>query len=185
MAVQTGRLTAAPALAGTATLSPAGTLCLGATAALLGLVEAGVFPLRANLLGTLLFYAGLVQIGAGFYEGKRGNSFGAVVFTAYGLLWLSLLALVALPGTGFGHAPHPSTMACYLAMWAAFSAILGNGTLHLGRALPVFFVALTLFLGLLAAGTATGSPLFMNVAAVAGIGCAIAAVGAARVQAKA
>lgn len=44
------------------------------------------------VLGLALFYGGLVQIVAGWWDLTVGNSFGATAFCSYAALWLSYAA---------------------------------------------------------------------------------------------
>jgi uncharacterized protein len=44
-------------------------------------------------MGLALFYGGLVQLLAGMWEFKTGNTFGATVFSSYGGFWMSFAAL--------------------------------------------------------------------------------------------
>ena len=41
------------------------------------------------VLGLALAYGGLVQVLAGMWEFRTGNTFGAVAFSSYGAFWLS------------------------------------------------------------------------------------------------
>ena len=76
----------------------------------------------AVVLGLALAYGGLVQLLAGIWEFRTGNTFGAVAFCSYGAFWISFWALnvfyakdiPAMPGT-------PS--AVYLRAWAIFTGL--------------------------------------------------------------
>ncbi|KAI8094320.1 GPR1/FUN34/yaaH family-domain-containing protein [Thamnidium elegans] len=48
--------------------------------------------------GLAIFYGGLVQLLAGMWEFKTGNTFGATAFSSYGGFWLSF-AMIYIPGT--------------------------------------------------------------------------------------
>ena len=54
------------------------------------------------------------QIIAGIMEWKKNNTFGTTAFTSYGLFWLTLVALIALPTLGIGSKPTPDAMGAYL-----------------------------------------------------------------------
>eukprot|EP00981_Chlorochromonas_danica_P014022 scaffold7235_cov248-Ochromonas_danica.AAC.1 len=44
-------------------------------------------------MGLAMFYGGLVQLLAGMWEFKTGNTFGALLFSSYGGFWMSFAAL--------------------------------------------------------------------------------------------
>jgi len=160
----------------TANPAPLGLLGFGMTTVLLNLHNAGLFPLDAMILGMGIFYGGLGQIIVGIMEWKKNNTFGATAFTSYGLFWLTLVALIILPRTGFGEAPNAIAMTSYLFLWGMFTAILFIGTLKLSRALQVVFGSLTVLFFLLAAGDATGSHLIKTIAGYEGIFCGLSAI---------
>ncbi|MDY6849680.1 MAG: acetate uptake transporter [Thermodesulfobacteriota bacterium] len=160
----------------TANPAPLGLLGFGMTTVLLNLHNAGLFPLDAMILGMGIFYGGLGQIIVGIMEWKKNNTFGATAFTSYGLFWLTLVALIILPRTGFGEAPNAIAMTSYLFLWGLFTAILFIGTLKLNRALQVVFGSLTVLFFLLAAGDATGSHLIKTIAGYEGIFCGLSAI---------
>ena len=160
----------------TANPAPLGLLGFGMTTVLLNLHNAGFFALDAMILGMGIFYGGLGQILVGIMEWKKNNTFGATAFTSYGLFWLSLVALIVLPKTGFGAAPQASAMTAYLAMWGLFSAVLFIGTFRLNKALVFVFGSLTLLFALLAAAEATGNPMVKMIAGYEGIACGLSAI---------
>jgi hypothetical protein len=67
--------------------APLGLLGFGITTVLLNLHNAGLYPLNSMILALGLVYGGLAQIIAGIMEYKKGNTFGTVAFTSYGLFW--------------------------------------------------------------------------------------------------
>jgi hypothetical protein len=160
----------------TANPAPLGLLGFGMTTVLLNLHNAGFFPLDAMILGMGIFYGGIGQIIVGIMEWKKNNTFGATAFTSYGLFWLSLVALIVLPKTGFGQAPEASAMVAYLTMWGLFTAVLFIGTLRLNRALQFVFGSLTILFFLLAIGDATGNHLIKTIAGWEGIVCGLSAI---------
>lgn len=160
----------------TANPAPLGLLGFGMTTVLLNLHNAGFFPLDAMILGMGIFYGGLGQIIVGIMEWKKNNTFGATAFTSYGLFWLTLVALIILPKTGFGQAPSISAMVAYLSMWGLFTAVLFIGTLKLNRALQFVFASLTILFFLLAIGDATESHLIKTIAGYEGIVCGLSAI---------
>ncbi len=160
----------------TANPAPLGLLGFGMTTILLNLHNAGFFGFDAMILGMGIFYGGLGQILVGIMEWKKNNTFGATAFTSYGLFWLSLVALVILPKTGFGAAPQASAMVAYLSMWGLFSAVLFIGTFRLNKALVFVFGTLVVLFFLLAAGEATGNHTITTIAGYEGIVCGLSAM---------
>ena len=81
--------------------APLGLLGFGLTTVLLNLHNAGLFPLDTMILAMGIAYGGLAQIIVGIMEFKKGNTFGTVAFSSYGLFWWSLVALLVLPKLTF------------------------------------------------------------------------------------
>lgn len=160
----------------TANPAPLGLLGFGMTTVLLNLHNAGFFPLDAMILGMGFFYGGIGQIIVGAMEWKKNNTFGATAFTSYGLFWLTLVALILLPKTGFIPASSPKAMGFYLSTWGLFSAVLFLGTFRLSRALQVVFGSLTILFFLLAAGDFTGNHALKVIAGYEGIFCGLSAI---------
>jgi hypothetical protein len=177
-----GHFTDAPAADQTATEVSATSLAvLGLTTILLSLHYAG-FSVGVTALGLGLFYGALAQIAAGLMAWKKLHAFGAVLGTAFGLFWLSLIAMVVLPETGFGRAPQPAALSSYLALWGLFTSILFTGASRLGRELQIFLAMFAIFLLLLAAGAAADSHLINALAGGEGIACGLAGIYASIVR---
>jgi succinate-acetate transporter protein len=175
----------APATDRTEADAPASSLIvLGLTTILFSLHHAGYFPFGEAALGAGLFYGSLGLIGAGLVAWKKHQPFSAVVGTAFGLFWLSLIALVIMPETGFGRAPQSSALSNYLALWGLFTSILLTGAGRLGRELVIFLSMLAVFLVLLAAGAAAESHLINALAGGEGIACGLVGIYAGIVRLK-
>jgi len=166
----------------TANPAPLGLMGFGMTTVLLNLHNAGFFELGTMILAMGICYGGLAQVIAGVMEWKKGNTFGTIAFTSYGLFWLSLVGLVVMPKMGLGEANSPSAMAAYLLMWGIFTGCLFIGTLKMNRAIQFVFASLTLLFLLLAAADATGSAALKAVAGVEGVVCGASAMYAAVAQ---
>ena len=160
----------------TANPAPLGLLGFGMTTVLLNLHNSGIYELGSMILAMGIFYGGLGQVIAGIMEWKKGNTFGTVAFTSYGLFWLSLVALIIMPEMGLGKAPDNSAMAAYLLMWGLFTAFLFIGTLKLSRSLQFIFATLTILFVLLAVGDLTGNLVIKHIAGYEGIICGFSAV---------
>lgn len=166
----------------TANPAPLGLLGFGMTTVLLNLHNAGVFEMNAMILGMGIFFGGIAQIIAGLMEWQKGNTFGTTAFTAYGLFWLSLIALLVLPMLGIGTSPDSVSMGFYLSIWGVLTFFLFIGTLRINGALQFVFGSLTVLFFLLAAGDFTGEPTFKITAGYVGIICGVAAIYTALAQ---
>jgi succinate-acetate transporter protein len=155
--------------------APLGLLGFGMTTVLLSFVHnARLGPLDGMLLGMGIFYGGLAQIIAGILEYKKGNTFGTVAFSSYGLFWLSYVALnwlgvtkvatsgvwpfsayaPAIPGYNTPWLISPEALMVYFFMWGLFTFGMFFGTLRANRALQSVFMTLTILFFLLAAKNA-------------------------------
>jgi len=144
--------------------APLGLLGFGMTTVLLNLHNAGFFPLDTMILAMGLAYGGLAQVIAGVMEFKKGNTFGTVAFTSYGLFWWSLVALLVLPSfslTGIGP-PTDVAIAAYFFMWGLFTFVMFFGTLKTNRALQFVFMSLAILFFLLTARELTGNAIIVG-----------------------
>lgn len=102
----------------TANPAPLGLLAFGMTTVLLNFANAGLYELSSMVLAMGIFYGGLAQVIAGSLEWKKNNTFGMTAFISYGMFWLSLVALVIMPGMFPKIAgPNATAMAVYLGLW--------------------------------------------------------------------
>lgn len=153
--------------------APLGLMGFGMTTVLLNLHNAGLFPINSMILAMGIFYGGIAQVIAGIMEFRKGNTFGTLAFTSYGLFWLSLVYLILLPTDKANLAPDNAAMAAYLFMWGLFTLIMFFGTLKTNRALQFVFMSLAILFFLLA--IARGVPALLPVAGVEGIICGFSA----------
>jgi succinate-acetate transporter protein len=145
--------------------APLGLLGFGLTTVLLNLHNAGLFPLDTMILAMGLAYGGLAQIIVGIMEFKKGNTFGTVAFSSYGLFWWSLVALILLPKLTFLtglNSPTNTAMAAYFFMWGLFTFAMFFGTLKSNRALQFVFMSLTILFFMLTARELIGNPAWFN-----------------------
>jgi succinate-acetate transporter protein len=164
--------------------APLGLLGFGLTTVLLNLHNAGLFPLDTMILAMGLAYGGLAQVIVGAMEFKKGNTFGTVAFTSYGLFWWSLVALLVLPSFSFVGISDPTemAMAAYFFMWGLFTFVMFFGTLKTNRALQFVFASLAILFFLLTAREVTGNPIlfgtftFNNLTGIEGVICGASAV---------
>jgi len=164
--------------------APLGLLGFGMTTVLLNLHNAGFYPLNSMILAMGLAYGGLAQVAAGIMEYKKGNTFGTVAFSSYGLFWWSLVLLLVLPrleifdvsATSPLQAADSTAIATYFFMWGLFTFIMFFGTLKTNRALQFVFLSLAVLFFLLTARELTGSTNLGIIAGYEGIICGFSAV---------
>ncbi len=142
--------------------APLGLLGFGITTVLLNFVHN--FRLTSSIdpmiLGMGIFYGGLAQVIAGVLEYKRGNTFGTVAFTSYGLFWWSFVFMNMLPQSTMFRtyiAVQSEAMMTYFFMWGLFTLMMFFGTLKKNRALQFVFMSLAILFFLLAAKSAIQS----------------------------
>ncbi len=158
----------------TANPAPLGLLAFGMTTVLLNMHNAGWFGMSSMILAMGIFYGGIAQVFAGWMEWKKGNTFGTVAFTSYGLFWLTLVFLILAPKWGWTDAP--AGMPEYLFMWGLFTFALFIGTLKHNRALQVVFFTLFVLFWLLALGDVTGNAALKTFTGYEGIVCGFSAI---------
>jgi uncharacterized protein len=110
----------------------------------------------AVVLPVALVYGGIVQILAGMWEFRTGNTFGAVAFSSYGAFWISLYFLFFIVGPhGIVAAQTHNAVAVYLYAWAIFTTYMFVASLRTSGALAAVFLVLTVTFWLLAIGNAS------------------------------
>jgi succinate-acetate transporter protein len=155
--------------------APLGLLGFGMTTVLLNIHNTGYYALGGMILAMGIFYGGMAQIFAGWMEWKKGNTFGTVAFSSYGLFWLTLVALILGPKLGLGETSK-GLMGWYFLVWGLFTFLMFIGTLKLNRALQVVFGTLTVLFVLLAIRDWAGSTLVGKIAGWEGIVCGLSAI---------
>ncbi|HRH48118.1 MAG TPA: acetate uptake transporter [Panacibacter sp.] len=161
----------------TANPAPLGLLGFGMTTVLLNIHNAGIYELDSMILGMGIFMGGLAQVLAGYQEWKKNNTFGATAFTAYGMFWLTLVAIIIIPKTSFGTDLKSSetAMGWFLFMWGLFTLFMFIGTLKLNRVLQLIFFTLTVLFFLLSVSDLTGNAPLKIAAGWEGILCGLLA----------
>lgn len=105
------------------------------------------------VLGLALAYGGIVQLLAGMWEFRTGNTFGAVAFSSYGAFWISFFILLltaksAFPTADVAH----NAIALYLYAWAIFTSYMFIASLRTTGAVSLVFLLLAVTFWLLAIG---------------------------------
>ena len=110
--------------------APLGLAGFGMTTILLNIHNAGFYELNAAIIAMGLCYGGLAQILAGMMEFRKGNTFGTVAFTSYGLFWWSLVLIWVLPKLGLANATPADFVGWYLTCWGVFTLFFFFGTFN-------------------------------------------------------
>ena len=160
--------------------APLGLLGFGMTTVLLNIHNAGLYPLGSMILAMGLVYGGLAQVIAGVMEFKKGNTFGTLAFTSYGLFWWSLVILLLLPNftllSPAAIAPDNTAMAAYFFMWGMFTLMMFFGTLKANRAVQFVFASLVALFFLLTTYRLTGNADLLMITGIEGIICGASAI---------
>ncbi len=153
--------------------APLGLCAFGMTTMLLNLQNIGLYPMNSMILAMAIFYGGSAQIIVGAMEFRRGNTFGTVAFSSYGLFWLTFVGLILLAAEKPIFATNDAGMAAYLVIWGLFTLMLFFSTLKVNRALQFVFMSLTILYFLLV--LALAFPPMLPIAGVEGFICGFSA----------
>ena len=126
------------------------------------------------VLPLALFYGGLVQLLAGMWEFRRGNTFAATAFASFGAFWLSFYwyLTAVLPRLG----PHAyQATGLFLLSWTIFTAYMAVAALRVSGAVLGVFVTLTLTFLFLTIGAFAQSTTWDRVGGWAGLVTAVVA----------
>ena len=138
-----------------------GLVGFGLTTVLLSLINAGVLPAGGEgvVIPLALAYGGLIQIIAGLFEFRIGNTFGMTAFLSYGAFWwwFALLLIFAHIGVIDISKAGP-TVGVALALWGVLTLYLWIGTFRLPRILFAIFLTLWITFALLALGAILAEP---------------------------
>ncbi len=92
-----------------------------------------------------LFYGGIAQLVAGIQEFKKGNTFGATVFTSYGAFWMAFAAFVHVIVPEMVAAKTPNineAVGLFLLAWTLFTIYIMIGSFAINGALAALLVVL-------------------------------------------
>ena len=151
--------------------APLGLGAFALTTFLLSLVNAGVLPKDAEpvMLGVALAYGGIAQLLAGMWEFRKGNVFGATVFTSYGAFWLSFWAYLTFFAEGIPAEHHGVAAGWYLIAWAIFTTLMLVAALRTTAVLASLFAVVAVVFVLLALGALTATAALTTVGGILGI----------------
>jgi len=153
--------------------APLGLMGFGMTTILLNLVNMGLFGISSIIVAMGIFYGGLAQIIAGVMEFRKGNTFGTLAFTSYGLFWLSLVFIIISSVERPAVSPDNAAWAAYLFIWGLFTLGMFFGTLRTNRVLQTVFLSLAILFFMLTA--AHFIPQLQLIAGIEGVFCGFSA----------
>ena len=151
--------------------APLGLGAFALTTFLLSLVNAGVLPRDTEpvVLGVALAYGGVAQLLAGMWEFRKGNVFGATVFTSFGAFWLSFWAYLTFFAEGIPAEHHGVAAGWYLLAWAIFTTLMLVAALRTTAVLAALFAVVAVVFVLLALGAINGSAGLTTAGGILGI----------------
>jgi succinate-acetate transporter protein len=151
-----------------------GLVAFGLTTVLLSLVNAGVLPAAGGdvVIPLALVFGGLLQIFAGVFEFKLGNTFGMTAFLSYGAFWwwhafLLLLAhshLIDISQAG-------PTIGAGVLLFGVLTLFLWISTFRLPRITFLIFLTLWVTFALLGFGLIYGNQDLVHAGGWLGILC--------------
>jgi succinate-acetate transporter protein len=127
------------------------------------------------VFGLAFAYGGVVQVLAGMWEFRTGNTFGALAFSSFGAFWLSLFVFEvffagSIPAADVGHAA-----GLYLWAWAIFTTYMFVASLRTTGAVALVFILLAITFVLLAIGASGGHETITHWGGYLGLATAAAA----------
>ena len=156
-----------------------GLVGFGLTTILLSLINAGVLP--AGGVGVViplaLTFGGLVQMIAGMFEFKIGNTFGMTAFLSYGAFWLWFALLLQFNHAGMIDLKTAGpTVGVALLLWGVFTLYMWVATFRLPKLLFLIFLTLWVTFFLLGLGDVLGQPSLGRLGGWLGLVCGTLAV---------
>ena len=151
-------------------------------------MNAGILPKDTEpmVLAVALAFGGIAQLLAGMWEFRKGNVFGATVFTSYGAFWLSFWAYLTFFAESIPTEHHGVAAGWYLIAWAIFTTLMLVAALRTIAVLAALFAVVAAVFVFLAFGAFAASATLTTIGGILGLLAAalawylcLAAVGAA------
>jgi succinate-acetate transporter protein len=138
--------------------APLGLAAFALTTFLLSLANSGLMPAAAEpvVFGVALAYGGVAQLLAGMWEFKKGNVFGATVFSSYGAFWLSFWGYVTFYAPTVPAEQHGAAAGWLLICWGIFTVLMFIGSLRTTAVLAALFAVVVAAFFLLGFGALEG-----------------------------
>jgi uncharacterized protein len=155
---------------------PLGLAAFAMTTLALSLWNANIYPAAVNsALALALAYGGGVQLLAGMWEFKRGNTFAATAFSSYGAFWIAFWYLATHLLPTLPAADDASVVGTFLVGWCLFTFYMAIAALRVSGAVLLVFVLLTIAFVLLTIGNYRTNMGFVHWGGYIGIATAAAA----------
>lgn len=139
--------------------APLGLFAFGLTTALLQGANTAITEPEATefwVFGYGLAFGGLAQLLAGMWEFKKGNVFGATVFSSYGAFWLSFWAYATFYAPTVPAEQHGAAAGAFLICWGIFTALMFIASLRTTAVLATLFAVVIVAFFLLGFGALEG-----------------------------
>lgn len=154
-----------------ANASPLGALGFGMTTILYSIVGAGFFNMNSMLLSMAVFLGGTTQVIAGLLEYKKGNTFGYVSFSMFGLYWYTAATFTIMPFLIPVSMASTLFMGYFYLLWTVFAVMLFVQTLKMDKLTNLIFFTVVVLFGTITLNNFTGIKLIGNMAGWIGILC--------------
>ena len=138
-----------------------GLVAFGLTTVLLSLVNAGVLPAGGEgvVIPLALAFGGLMQIFAGAFEFRLGNTFGMTAFLSYGAFWWWFAFLLLFAHNNWIDISQAGpTVGVALLLWGVLTLYLWISTFRLSRIVFSIFLTLWVTFALLGLGAIYANP---------------------------
>jgi uncharacterized protein len=156
-----------------------GLVGFGLTTVLLSAVNAALLPAAGEgvVIPLALSFGGLIQLIAGVFEFRIGNTFGMTAFLSYGAFWwwFAFLLLFAHLGWVDPKAAGP-TVGVALILWGVLTLYLWISTFRLSKIVFAIFTTLWITFFLLGFGAAMGQPALGRLGGWLGLVCGTLAI---------
>ena len=137
-----------------------GLVAFGLTTVLLSLINAGVLPKGGEpvVIPLALAFGGLMQIFAGAFEFRLGNTFGMTAFLSYGAFWWWFALLLLFAGNHWiDISAAGPTVGVALLLWGVLTLYLWISTFRMAKTLFLIFLTLWITFALLGLGAIQGN----------------------------
>ncbi|WP_328583528.1 acetate uptake transporter [Streptomyces sp. NBC_00370] len=153
-AVPAAPQSAAPAASGIADPGALGLAAFAMTTFVLSFFNAGLIneSVENVVLPLAFFYGGIIQLLAGMWEFRRGNTFAATAFASFGGFWLAFAGYSSQVAPHLDPAHAYQATGLFLLAWAIFTGYMCLAALRTSVAVLAVFVTLTVTFVLLTIG---------------------------------
>jgi len=158
------------------TANPAalGLIAFGLTTVLLSLVNAGVLPAEGEgvVIPLALAFGGLMQIFAGAFEFRLGNTFGMTAFLSYGAFWWWFAFLLLFAHNNWiDISTAGPTVGVALLLWGVLTLYLWISSFRLPKITFLIFLTLWVTFALLGFGAVQANPALTHAGGWLGLVC--------------